>query len=180
MGISIPFYPLTNIFRECCWTACKLPATQQSPVCQVRCWCRRVSNAATTHVIQQTEVERAQLWHHHHYRDIISSLPLYIGTVFARARKNDLEHWRHGVSGGLGSFLVLAMWKRSSSEASLPIVEILGLPSGSGPSPAPKLRRGPHCKLEIACLKLIHQVLAVLSHTCLCICFHHWPGQLQG
>lgn len=147
MGISIPLYSLTSAFRQCCWTAYKLPATQQSPVCQLCCCCRRVSSAAA-YVVQQTEVERARLWHHHHYRDTISSLPSYIGMVFVRARSSDMEHGRHGESGGLGSLLVLAVWKRSSAEAALPIPEILGLPSGSRPSPAPKIR-GPVANLKL-------------------------------
>lgn len=58
-------------------------------------------------------------------------------------------------------------------------LKFLAHPLTKGPSPASKLRRGPHCKLEIACLKLIHQVLAALSHTCLSIHCRHWPGQLQ-
>ncbi|KAI5133235.1 Wd Repeat-Containing Protein 19 [Manis pentadactyla] len=33
-------------FRSSCWTACKLPVSQQSPVCQLHCQCRRVSDVA--------------------------------------------------------------------------------------------------------------------------------------
>lgn len=41
-----------------------------------------------------------------------------------------------------------------------------------GPFPCSKVKKGPHCKLEIAYLKLIHPVLAMLSHTCLNTYFH--------
>lgn len=51
-----------------------------------------------------------QLWHHQHYGDTISSLPV-AGVALVRARSNDLEHWHLewglGGSGDLGSFLVL-------------------------------------------------------------------------
>jgi len=49
--------------------------------------------------------------------------------ALGRARSSDVGCWRHGGSGGLGSLLVLAIWERSSSEAALTILEILGPPS---------------------------------------------------
>lgn len=172
VGISIPLHPLTNIFRECYWTACKLPAIQRSPVCQLHCWYRRVSNAAT-HVVQRTEVEWAQLWHHHHDRDTISSLPLYIGMVFARARSSDLD------IGGMEEVEAWAptfSWQRGRDAAlrqSCLSLKFLACRLAWGLPLLQSLRRCPHCKLKIAHLKSIHEVLAMLSHVCLCIHFHH-------
>lgn len=87
----------------------------------------------------------------------------------------DIGLWegRTGGNGDLGSFLVLGMWEGSCSEASLSVLEILGMPSGEG-FPCRKVKNGSPLRTCSCLPKVARRVLATLRHTCLNLSSPHW------